>query len=112
MTSAARISEGVRRNATNGVLIKLNQVGTVSETAEAIRATQRAGWSVAVSHRSGETDDPFIAHLATAFGARFIKAGAPARGERVAKYNELLRIEERLGREAAFAGGPKSSSQG
>jgi enolase 1/2/3 len=104
VTNVSRIREGVEAKATNGVLIKLNQVGTVSETEEAIRLTQLSGWKVAVSHRSGETEDPFIAHLATAFGAEFIKTGAPARGERVAKYNELLRIEGQLGPRARFAG--------
>lgn len=104
VTSSARILEGIRLGATNGVLIKLNQAGTVTETEEAMRAASSAGWSVTVSHRSGETEDPFIAHLATAFGVDFIKAGAPARGERVAKYNELLRIEEWLGSRARFSG--------
>jgi enolase 1/2/3 len=104
VTNVSRIKRGIRTKATNAVLIKLNQIGTVSETEAAIELAQRAKWSVAVSHRSGETDDPFIAHLATAFGADFIKTGAPARGERVAKYNELLRIEEQLGSKASFAG--------
>jgi len=103
-TSVPRIEEGIRRRATNGVLIKLNQIGTVSETIDAIHLTRKAGWSVAVSHRSGETEDSFIAHLATAMGSEFIKTGAPARGERVAKYNELMRIEEELGSRAYFAG--------
>ncbi|MDV3244236.1 MAG: phosphopyruvate hydratase [Nitrososphaerales archaeon] len=103
-TNVDRIERGIRSKATNGVLIKLNQIGSVSETEKAIALAQRAGWTVAVSHRSGETEDPFIAHLATAFGSEFIKTGAPARGERVAKYNELLRIEEGLGSRARFAG--------
>ncbi|MDG6909239.1 MAG: phosphopyruvate hydratase [Nitrososphaerota archaeon] len=104
VTNVQRIGRGIKEEATNAVLIKLNQIGTVSETEDAINLTQRVGWKVAVSHRSGETDDPFIAHLATAFGSDFIKTGAPARGERVAKYNELLRIEEELGSKARFAG--------
>lgn len=104
VTNSERITEGIRKKATNGVLIKLNQAGTVSETVKAIQTTDSAGWSVTVSHRSGETDDPFIAHLATAYCVDFIKAGAPARGERVAKYNELLRIEEHLGSRARFSG--------
>ena len=104
VTSAARIKEGIKRRATNAILVKLNQVGTVSEAEEAISLGRKAGWAVVVSHRSGETEDAFIAHLATAFGAQFIKAGAPARGERTAKYNELVRIEERLGRRARYAG--------
>jgi enolase len=104
VTNVTRIRKGIKTKATNAVLIKLNQIGTVTETEAAIDLAQEAGWSVTVSHRSGETEDPFIAHLATAFGADFIKAGAPARGERVAKYNELLRIEEQLGPTALFAG--------
>jgi enolase len=104
VTNVSRMRRGIRGKATNAVLIKLNQVGTVSETEDAINLGRRAGWTVVVSHRSGETEDPFIAHLATAFGADFLKAGAPARGERVAKYNELFRIEEQLGPRARFAG--------
>lgn len=104
VTNVSRIREGIRTKATNAVLIKLNQIGTVSETEDAIELAQMSGWEVVVSHRSGETEDPFIAHLATAFGAPFIKTGAPARGERVAKYNELLRIEAQLGAKARFAG--------
>ena len=104
VTNVSRISEGVRVRATNAILIKLNQIGSVTETEKAISLARRAAWTVVVSHRSGETEDPFIAHLATAFGSEFIKTGAPARGERVAKYNELLRIEEELGPKAGFAG--------
>lgn len=104
VTNVTRIREGIETKATNAVLIKLNQIGTVTETENAIRLARRAGWSVVVSHRSGETEDPFIAHLATAFGADFIKTGAPARGERVAKYNELVRIGEELGPRASYAG--------
>jgi enolase len=104
VTNLARIREGVREKTTNAVLIKLNQVGTVTETMEAIELAGGSGWSVAVSHRSGETEDPFIAHLATAVSSDFIKTGAPARGERVAKYNELMRIEEELGSKAAYMG--------
>jgi enolase len=104
VTNVSRIREGVKKKATNAVLIKLNQIGTVSETEDAIKLGQSARWSVVVSHRSGETEDPFIAHMAAAFGSDFIKAGAPSRGERVAKYNELLRIEEELGSRASYAG--------
>ncbi|HEV2137649.1 MAG TPA: phosphopyruvate hydratase [Nitrososphaerales archaeon] len=104
VTNVSRIRRGIKAKATNAVLIKLNQIGTVSETEDAIKLTQKARWSVVVSHRSGETDDAFIAHLATAFGVDFIKTGAPARGERVAKYNELIRIEEELGSKATYAG--------
>ena len=104
VTNVSRIRKGIGVRATNAVLIKLNQIGTVSETEDAIKLSREARWSVVVSHRSGETEDPFIAHLATAFGADFIKTGAPARGERVAKYNELLRIEDQLGSKATYAG--------
>lgn len=104
VTDVARIRRGIHEKASNAVLIKLNQVGTVSETEKAILAANGAGWGVVVSHRSGETEDPFIAHLATAFGADFIKTGAPARGERVAKYNELIRIEQAIGSKALYAG--------
>ncbi|MFI5404135.1 MAG: phosphopyruvate hydratase [Candidatus Gagatemarchaeaceae archaeon] len=104
VTNVSRMKKGIRMSATNAVLIKLNQIGTVSETEDAVRLARKAKWTVVVSHRSGETDDPFIAHLATAFGAEFIKTGAPARGERVAKYNELLRIEEQLGAKAKYSG--------
>jgi len=104
VTNVPLIRKGIRKNATNAALIKLNQIGSVTETRRAIEACGRAEWEVVVSHRSGETGDPFIAHLATAYGASFLKAGAPARGERVAKYNELLRIDEELGAGAHFAG--------
>lgn len=104
VTNVKRMKKGIAAKATNAVLIKLNQIGTVTETEEAIDLARKAKWSVAVSHRSGETEDPFISHLATAFGADFIKAGAPARGERVAKYNELIRIEEWLGSKSSYAG--------
>jgi enolase len=104
VTNVNRVREGIRTKATNAALIKLNQIGTVSETEDAIELARSSGWTVVISHRSGETEDPFIAHLATAFGAEFIKTGAPARGERTAKYNELLRIDEEQGPKARFAG--------
>ncbi|HEY6283465.1 MAG TPA: phosphopyruvate hydratase [Nitrososphaerales archaeon] len=104
VTNVRRIRRGMKAKATNAILIKLNQIGTVSETEDAIKLAQKAKWSVVVSHRSGDTEDPFIAHLATAFGADFIKTGAPARGERVAKYNELIRIQEELRSRASYAG--------
>ena len=84
--------------------MKLNQIGTLTETLSAVTMTQRAGWGVVISHRSGETEDTSIADLAVATGAGQIKSGAPARSERVAKYNRLLRIEEELGEEATYAG--------
>jgi len=104
VTNVRLIRKGIRVKATNAVLIKLNQIGTVTETQRAIEECLKAEWEAVVSHRSGETSDPFIAHLATAYGVSFIKTGAPARGERVAKYNELIRIDEELGSKAKFAG--------
>ncbi|MDA4111844.1 MAG: phosphopyruvate hydratase [Thaumarchaeota archaeon] len=104
VTNPERIRKGIELKATNAVLIKLNQIGSVSETLEAIKLSKDARMAVAVSHRSGETEDTFISHLATAVESHFIKAGAPARGERTAKYNELIRISEELGHEASYAG--------
>ncbi|MDG7024684.1 MAG: phosphopyruvate hydratase [Nitrososphaerota archaeon] len=105
-TNPERIRKGVSLRATNAVLVKPNQIGTVTETMQAVGIARAAGLAIVVSHRSGETEDVFIAHLATAIESEFIKTGAPARGERVAKYNELLRIEEGLGSSAHFAGTP------
>lgn len=96
VTNPERIKRGLAMHATNSVLIKLNQIGSVTETMEAVNLCHSSGLSTVVSHRSGETEDVFISHLATAVGSSFLKAGAPARGERTAKYNELLRIEEGL----------------
>jgi enolase len=104
-TQVARIEEGIRRGVANSVLIKLNQVGTLSETLQAIRTTKNAGYRPVVSARSGETEDDFIADLAVATGAGQIKIGSIARSERLAKYNQLLRLEESLGADAPFAGG-------
>lgn len=100
VTNPDRIRTGIKKRASTAVLIKPNQIGTVTETLEAIKLSQKAGLSTVISHRSGETEDVFIAHLATAVGSQFIKTGAPARGERVSKYNELLRIEEEIGNDA------------
>src|SRR2546421_8991055 len=100
VTNAARIAQGIARSAGNAVLIKLNQVGTLTETLQAIRLTRHQGWNAIISHRSGETEDTTIADLAAGTGAGQIKTGAPARSERVSKYNQLLRIEERLGARA------------
>ena len=88
------MKDGIENGIANAILIKLNQIGTVSETLEAIEMARKAGYGVIVSHRSGETEDTFIASLAVATNAGQIKTGAPSRSERVAKYNELLRIEE------------------
>jgi enolase len=104
VTNPAFISRGIGDRAANAVLIKLNQIGTLTETIEAVRLAQGAGWAAVVSHRSGETEDTTIADLAVALGTGQIKAGAPSRSERVAKYNRLLRIEEELGDAATFAG--------
>lgn len=95
-TTPTRIERGIKEKAANGVLIKLNQIGTVTETAEAINLTKQAGWKVAVSHRSGETEDPFIADLAYACAADFLKAGSMSRSDRLSKYNRLLEIEKGL----------------
>ena len=103
-TNTELIRKGISMNAGNAVLIKLNQIGTVTETLNAVKMTQDAGWGVVISHRSGETEDTTIADLAVGTNAGQIKSGAPARGERTAKYNRLLRIEEELGGRARFAG--------
>ncbi|HEX5414963.1 MAG TPA: phosphopyruvate hydratase [Chloroflexota bacterium] len=104
VTNVKRIARGIAEDVANAVLIKLNQIGTLSETLAAMQMTDRAAWASVVSHRSGETDDTTIAHLAVATNAGQIKTGAPARGERVSKYNELLRIEDDLGSAAAYPG--------
>ena len=98
VTDPQRLRRGIREGVANAILIKLNQIGTVTQTLEAIRLARRAGYGVVISHRSGETEDTFLAELAVAVDAGQVKTGAPCRGERTAKYNELLRIEERLGR--------------
>jgi enolase len=104
VTNTERLAKGIREGAANAILIKLNQIGTVTETMAAIEMAHRAGWAAMISHRSGETEDTTIADLAVAAGTGQIKSGAPARGERVAKYNRLLRIEEELGSAARYAG--------
>jgi len=101
---AERIREGIARGTANSVLIKLNQIGTLTETIEAVQLARSAGWSAVVSHRSGETPDAFIADFVVALGTGQIKTGSPARGERVAKYNRLLEIERELGQAATYAG--------
>ncbi|HHZ62500.1 MAG TPA: phosphopyruvate hydratase, partial [Dehalococcoidia bacterium] len=103
-TNPTLIRKGIQDGTSNAVLVKLNQIGTVTRTLEAIRMTQDAGWGVVISHRSGETEDSSIADLAVGTSAGQIKAGAPARGERTAKYNRLLRIEDELGENAKYAG--------
>ena len=104
VTNVERLERGIAQRASNSILIKLNQIGTLTETLAAIDMAQRAGWTAVVSHRSGETEDTTIADLAVARNTGFIKTGAPCRSERVAKYNRLLRIEEELGDGARYAG--------
>lgn len=104
VTNVERIERAISEKSCNSVLIKLNQVGTLTETLAAISTARVAGWTVVISHRSGETEDTTIADLAVATGVGQIKAGAPARVERIAKYNRLLRIEEELGSAARYAG--------
>jgi len=104
VTNIEYIERGIRENSANAVLIKLNQIGTLTETIEAIRMCQRACWGACVSHRSGETPDSFIADMTVALDTGHLKTGAPARGERIEKYNQLLRIERDLGSAAQFAG--------
>lgn len=104
VTNTAILAEGIQRGVGNAILIKPNQIGTLSETWAAVEMARRAGYRAILSHRSGETDDTTIAHLAVATGCGQIKTGAPARGERVAKYNELLRIADTLGPAGAYGG--------
>jgi len=104
VTSPERLQQGIDRGVANSILVKVNQIGTLTETIEAVRLAHANGYSVVMSHRSGETEDATIADLAVALGTGQIKTGAPARSDRVAKYNQLLRIEERLGSRAVYPG--------
>ncbi|MGC7871806.1 phosphopyruvate hydratase [Desulfosporosinus sp. SYSU MS00001] len=104
VTNPARLERGIEAKCANSILIKVNQIGTLTETLDAIEMAKRAGYTAVVSHRSGETEDVTLAHIAVAVNAGMIKTGAPARTERVAKYNELLRIEEELGESAIYRG--------
>ncbi|MGI8475793.1 MAG: phosphopyruvate hydratase, partial [Thermomicrobiales bacterium] len=104
VTNTERLARGIKEKAGNAILVKLNQIGTLTETFEAVEMAQRAGFAAVISHRSGETDDAFIADLAVATNAGQIKTGAPSRVDRVAKYNQLLRIEEELGEAAVYPG--------
>jgi enolase len=104
VTNVNRLSKGIKLRASNAILIKPNQIGTLTETIAAVEMAQLAGWKAVISHRSGETEDTTIADLAVGLNTGLIKAGAPCRSERTAKYNRLLRIEEELGDEATFAG--------
>lgn len=104
VTNTKRLERGIREHASNSILIKLNQIGTLTETIAAINMARKAGWTSVISHRSGETEDTTIADLSVAMESGQIKTGAPARSERVAKYNRLLCIEEELGKSAQYAG--------
>ena len=104
VTNPERVRRGIKEKAANALLVKLNQIGTLTETIEAVETCQRAGWRAVTSHRSGETEDSTIADLAVALNMGQIKTGAPARSDRVAKYNQLLRIEAELGDTAVYAG--------
>jgi len=104
VTNTARLQRGIEAGVGNSILIKVNQIGTLSETQRAIEMAREAGYTAVMSHRSGETEDTTIADLAVASGCGQIKTGAPSRSDRVAKYNQLLRIEEQLGADARFPG--------
>ena len=104
VTNVERLGEGIERGVANAILIKLNQIGTLTETLDTVALATRSSYRSVISHRSGETEDVTIADLAVATNAGQIKTGAPCRSDRVAKYNQLLRIEEELGDEARFLG--------
>jgi len=104
VTNVERLSRGIESGVANAILIKVNQIGTLTETLDAIAMANRAGYTAVVSHRSGETEDATIADIAVAVNAGQIKTGAPSRSDRVAKYNQLLRIEEELGASAQYPG--------
>ena len=104
VTNPKRIQMAIDKKAANYLLLKVNQIGTLTESIQAANLARNNGWGINISHRSGETEDAFIADLAVALGAERIKTGAPARGERTAKYNQLLRIEEQLGDKAKYLG--------
>jgi enolase len=104
VTNPARLADGIAQGAANSLLVKVNQIGTLTETLTAVSLAQSSGYTAVLSHRSGETEDTTIADLAVATNCGQIKTGAPARSERVAKYNQLLRIEEELGDAAVYAG--------
>ena len=103
VTNKERLLNGIKNNSANSILIKLNQIGTITETVEVIEIAKQSGWSTVISHRSGETEDSFIADFAVAMSASQIKSGSVSRSERLAKYNQLIRIEEELGKDAKFS---------
>lgn len=104
VTNPVRVQMGIEKNLCNALLLKVNQIGTVTESIEAYKLARNNGWGVMVSHRSGETEDNFIADLVVGLGTGQIKTGAPCRSERLSKYNQLLRIEEQLGSKSVYAG--------
>ncbi|MDQ3609144.1 MAG: phosphopyruvate hydratase, partial [Actinomycetota bacterium] len=104
VTNTQRLRRGIEQGVANSILVKVNQIGTLTETLEAVAMAREAGYTVVMSHRSGETEDVTIADLAVATGCGQIKTGAPSRSDRVAKYNQLLRIEEALGADATYPG--------
>jgi enolase len=104
VTNPERVRRGIKEKAANALLVKLNQIGTLTETIEAVEMAHRAGYTAVMSHRSGETEDATIADLAVALGTGQIKTGSISRSDRVAKYNQLLRIEEQLGETALYPG--------
>jgi enolase len=104
VTNVDRLTKGINLKASNSILIKPNQIGTLTETIAAIKMAQQVGWTAVISHRSGETEDTTIADLAVGLNTGLIKSGAPCRSERIAKYNRLLTIEDELGESASFAG--------
>ncbi len=104
MTNTARLKEGIAKSIANAILVKVNQIGTLSETLDAVEAAHRAAYRAVMSHRSGETEDATIADLAVATNCGQIKTGSLSRSDRLAKYNQLLRIEEELGDQAIYAG--------
>jgi enolase len=112
VTNVERIHMGIDKGAGNSVLIKVNQIGSLTETLHSVDLAHRTGWTTIISHRSGETEDTFIADLAVATGSGQIKTGSLARSERVCKYNQLLRIEEELGAAAVYPGAAAFKAQG
>ena len=104
VTNTTRIKKAIEEKSCNALLLKVNQIGSVTESIEAVRMAKQAGWGVMCSHRSGETEDTFIADLAVGLSTGQIKTGAPCRSERTAKYNQLMRIEEELGQHTKYAG--------
>ena len=104
VTNEARLADGIRDGIANSILVKVNQIGTLTETVNAVRLAQSSGYTAVMSHRSGETEDSTIADLAVALGCGQIKTGSLARSDRTAKYNQLLRIEEELGEQACYPG--------